>query len=157
MTQILNQSKNIIIRSFFKQQQCFSWLKIEAGQKGIFCNLEQFAVEASSSDPGRGETEGSYLEGKANWQAKMLDDSGSHFQVWQEAQLLAEVKWPLMGRFNVENGLAAISASHHAGVPVKVAAKALESFKPVKRRLEVKLDNYGIKIYLRIIFKLEGL
>ena len=119
----------------------------EVLQKGIFCNLEQFAVEASSSDPGRGETEGSYLEGKANWQAKMLDDSGSHFQVWHEAQLLAEVKWPLMGRFNVENGLAAISASHHAGVPVKVAAKALESFKPVKRRLEVKLDNYGITVY----------
>ena len=29
--------QNIIIWSFYKQQQCFSWLKIEAGQNGIFC------------------------------------------------------------------------------------------------------------------------
>ncbi|OGV39500.1 MAG: UDP-N-acetylmuramate:L-alanyl-gamma-D-glutamyl-meso-diaminopimelate ligase [Legionellales bacterium RIFCSPHIGHO2_12_FULL_42_9] len=102
----------------------------EVIQKGVFCNLEEFA-----------------LDGEATWRAEIVDECGSHFYVWQQNKRVAEVKWPLIGRFNVENGLAAISACHHAGVSVEVAASALGSFKPVKRRLEVKLDNHGIVVY----------
>lgn len=102
----------------------------EVVQRGIFCPLEELA-----------------LNGEAGWRAELMNESGSYFRVWQHGQPMGEVQWSLLGRFNVENGLAAIAASTHAGVPVEEAAKALASFKPVKRRLEVKLKAHGITVY----------
>lgn len=87
------------------------------------------------------------LDGQASWRAEILDPSGQRFRIWQGKDLLGEIDWPLIGRFNVENGLAAFAASMHAGVKPPVAARALMSFSPVKRRLEVKSSLFGITIY----------
>ncbi|KGP63876.1 UDP-N-acetylmuramate:L-alanyl-gamma-D-glutamyl-meso-diaminopimelate ligase [Legionella norrlandica] len=87
------------------------------------------------------------LSGDAQWVAELLDDSGSAFKVLQNGETVAQVSWPLIGRFNVENGLAAIAASFNAGVDPKVAAEALQRFTPVKRRLEVRSNRHGITIY----------
>ncbi len=87
------------------------------------------------------------LESDAAWRAELLDDSGSSFNVFYSGELVAQVNWPLIGRFNIENGLAAIAAAVSAGVIPEVAAKALQGFKPVKRRLEVKSDAHGITVY----------
>jgi UDP-N-acetylmuramate: L-alanyl-gamma-D-glutamyl-meso-diaminopimelate ligase len=45
------------------------------------------------------------------------------------------------------NALAAIAAAHHVGIPVQDAAKALGTFKNVKRRMEVIGRVNGITIY----------
>jgi UDP-N-acetylmuramate: L-alanyl-gamma-D-glutamyl-meso-diaminopimelate ligase len=87
------------------------------------------------------------LEGDATWRAELLDNQGQAFRVWHHGKVVAEVNWQLIGRFNIENGLAAIAASSHAGVSPAVAAKALETFAPVKRRLEVKSNTQGVTIY----------
>jgi len=87
------------------------------------------------------------LQGDATWCAKLQDDVGSSFQVYHHGQPVAEVNWSLIGRFNVENGLAAMAASAYAGVKPTVAAAALGQFTPVKRRLEVKSDRHGITVY----------
>lgn len=87
------------------------------------------------------------LEGDANWSARLLDAKGQHFEVLLNQMPVAEVKWSLMGHFNIENGLAAIAASYHAGVSPENAAEALGAFVPAKRRLEVKSDAHGITIY----------
>jgi UDP-N-acetylmuramate: L-alanyl-gamma-D-glutamyl-meso-diaminopimelate ligase len=87
------------------------------------------------------------LTGNASWSAKLLDENGASFKVIRGGEEVAEVNWSLIGRFNVENGLAAIAASVNAGVNPQVAASALERFTPVKRRLEVKSDKYGITVY----------
>jgi UDP-N-acetylmuramate: L-alanyl-gamma-D-glutamyl-meso-diaminopimelate ligase len=87
------------------------------------------------------------LSGQATWRAKLLDESGSSFQIIHLDQEVAQVNWSLIGRFNVENALAAIAASFNAGVPPHTAASALEQFTPVKRRLEVKLSTNGITVY----------
>jgi UDP-N-acetylmuramate: L-alanyl-gamma-D-glutamyl-meso-diaminopimelate ligase len=87
------------------------------------------------------------LDGDAQWSAKLIEDNGSVFKVLHRGEEVAEVKWALMGRFNVENGLAALVASMHAGVSPKIAAGALEEFTPVKRRLEVKSNKHGITVY----------
>lgn len=87
------------------------------------------------------------LEGDAQWSAQLMDESGSVFKVLHHGEEVACVDWTLIGRFNVENALAAIAASAQAGVDPQVAAKALECFTPVKRRLEVKSDRHGITIY----------
>ena len=102
----------------------------EVVSRGVFSNMEEIT-----------------LEGDADWRAEVLDDSGSSFRVWHKGVVLAELTWSLIGRFNVENGLAAIAASTHAGVNAQLAANILEQFKPVKRRLEVKSDKHGVTIY----------
>jgi len=87
------------------------------------------------------------LSGDAVWRAQLLDDSGQSFNVYQHQRLVATVEWSLMGAFNVENGLAAIAASVRAGVQPLEAAAALEKFTPVKRRLEVRSNRYGVTVY----------
>ncbi|AWN74115.1 UDP-N-acetylmuramate:L-alanyl-gamma-D-glutamyl-meso-diaminopimelate ligase [Legionella anisa] len=87
------------------------------------------------------------LDGDAQWTAQLLEENGSAFKVLHHGKEVAEVRWPLIGRFNVENGLAALVASVNAGVNPKVAAEALERFTPVKRRLEVRSNKYGITLY----------
>ncbi|ARG97928.1 UDP-N-acetylmuramate:L-alanyl-gamma-D-glutamyl-meso-diaminopimelate ligase [Legionella micdadei] len=99
-------------------------------QRGVFSTVEDLA-----------------FTGEAVWRAELLHENGQAFRVWHKGQAVAEVNWPLIGRFNVENGLAAIAASSHAGVDIEVAAGALAEFKPVKRRLEVKSNRHGITIY----------
>jgi UDP-N-acetylmuramate: L-alanyl-gamma-D-glutamyl-meso-diaminopimelate ligase len=102
----------------------------EVVKQGVYSQMEEMA-----------------LSGKAEWLAKLLDGSGSSFKVFHLGTEVAQVEWSLIGRFNVENALAAIAASAHAHVNPQVAAKALERFTPVKRRLEVKSKRYGITVY----------
>lgn len=87
------------------------------------------------------------LSGDAAWRAELLDEAGQSFRVWHRGEVVCCVNWQLIGRFNVENALAALAASSHAGVSPVVAAAALEKFTPVKRRLEVKSDMHGVTIY----------
>lgn len=87
------------------------------------------------------------LNEDADWRAELLEKSGQAFRVWYQGQAVAEVNWKLIGRFNVENALAAMAAARHAGVAPQTAAKALEKFQAVKRRLEIKSDAHGITVY----------
>ncbi|TAL62364.1 MAG: UDP-N-acetylmuramate:L-alanyl-gamma-D-glutamyl-meso-diaminopimelate ligase, partial [Legionella sp.] len=87
------------------------------------------------------------VQDTAEWAAELLAETGSAFKVLHLGEVVAEVHWPLIGQFNVENGLAAIAACANAGVNPAVAAKALEKFTPVKRRLEVKSNEFGITVY----------
>lgn len=98
--------------------------------RGQYSRLEQFSLTDS-----------------ADWSAKLLDESGKAFNVMHLGEEVAKVEWSLIGLFNVENAIAAIAACANAGVDPKVAANALQSFIPVKRRLEVKSDRHGITVY----------
>lgn len=85
--------------------------------------------------------------GDATWRAEVLDETGQSFKIFHHGLPVAEVNWPLIGRFNIENGMAAIAAAARAGVSPSVAAAALEQFTPVKRRLEVKSNRHGVTVY----------
>lgn len=98
--------------------------------KGIYSNLQEMAIG-----------------GQADWRAELLQESGSDFEVYYQNKKIAEIHWGLIGRFNVENGLAAMAVSVRAGVEPEIAARALEKFTPVKRRLEVRGNAHGITIY----------
>jgi UDP-N-acetylmuramate: L-alanyl-gamma-D-glutamyl-meso-diaminopimelate ligase len=52
----------------------------------------------------------------------------------------------LTGEFNVRNSAMAISAAHFYGVKLEVIANAIESFKGVKRRQEVRGTVRGITV-----------
>lgn len=83
----------------------------------------------------------------SDWQAIPVAEDGSEFEVFYKSLSQGVVKWNLMGLHNVNNGLAAIAAAHHAGVMVKDAIAALAEFKNVKRRMEEKGCVNGITVY----------
>ena len=57
------------------------------------------------------------------------------------------MRWPLLGRHNVMNALAALAAAHAVGVAPAQVTGALAAFSSVKRRLEVLGTQGGITVY----------
>jgi UDP-N-acetylmuramate: L-alanyl-gamma-D-glutamyl-meso-diaminopimelate ligase len=84
---------------------------------------------------------------EAGWRAALLSADGSAFTIQSPGAEPVAVNWPLCGRHNVENALAACAAAQHAGVPPSVAAEALGAFKGVKRRLELLGEVAGVAVY----------
>lgn len=83
---------------------------------------------------------------QADWQLIEIADDGHCFTV-QHRQQTATVNWSLLGRHNVNNALAAIAAAHHVGVTIEHACEALNQFAGVKRRLELRGECRGVKVY----------
>ena len=71
----------------------------------------------------------------------------SRFVIFQGNVEVGEVQWPMVGRHNAENALAAILAARHAGVEVHGAIAALKEFAGVRRRMEVRGIVRGITVY----------
>jgi UDP-N-acetylmuramate: L-alanyl-gamma-D-glutamyl-meso-diaminopimelate ligase len=69
------------------------------------------------------------------------------FDVLRGSMKIARVDWPLLGEHNQLNALAAIGAAEHAGVSPEAAGIALASFQNVRRRLELRGESRGIKVY----------
>ena len=82
-----------------------------------------------------------------DWRAELISNDGSHFALYYQDKLLGELSWQLSGQHNVDNAVMAIAAARHAGVPVDVALEALTRFIAPKRRMELKADVAGIKVY----------
>lgn len=72
---------------------------------------------------------------------------GANFEVLLAGAPLGLVRWGLIGLHNVDNALAAIAAARHVGVPVEVACSALCTFEGIRRRLELRGEVAGIKVY----------
>ncbi|PSJ42397.1 UDP-N-acetylmuramate:L-alanyl-gamma-D-glutamyl-meso-diaminopimelate ligase [Zobellella endophytica] len=88
-----------------------------------------------------------YLGEGGLWQAEPLAADGSRFTVLLEGRPVGEVSWPCIGLHNVHNGLMALAAARHAGVPVAQAIDALCRFVPPKRRMEQKGEVAGIRVW----------
>ena len=84
---------------------------------------------------------------EATWHALNATPDGSAFDVVCERELVGRLVWSLSGRHNVANALAALAAARHAGVPPKVGVEALSGFENVRRRMELRGEVDGIRIY----------
>jgi UDP-N-acetylmuramate: L-alanyl-gamma-D-glutamyl-meso-diaminopimelate ligase len=84
----------------------------------------------------------------AGWRAELgASGDGGGFDVYLGEQLQGRVAhFDLAGEHNRANALAALAAARHAGVPVAVGLRALESFRGVKRRLEVRGEVRGVTV-----------
>jgi len=71
----------------------------------------------------------------------------NEFNVLLEGQDVGRTSLSLPGGHNRMNALAAISAARHAGVPVNIALDALKRFKGINRRMELRGEVRGIRIY----------
>lgn len=85
------------------------------------------------------------LHPQANWRAQVL--GASRFKVYHEGQALGEVQWALTGQHNIDNALAVMAAAHAVGVSAQQACEALSEFPGVKRRMELKGQAGGVKVF----------
>ncbi len=69
------------------------------------------------------------------------------FDVLRGSLKIAHVDWQQLGEHNQLNALAAIGAAEHVGVAPEQAAAALASFTNVRRRLELRGEAGGVKVY----------
>ncbi|MDU4251068.1 UDP-N-acetylmuramate:L-alanyl-gamma-D-glutamyl-meso-diaminopimelate ligase [Pseudomonas sp.] len=81
------------------------------------------------------------------WQARLLSEDGSHFEVMFDGRAQGTVDWELTGQHNVANALACLAAARHVGVVPELGCAALSAFKSVKRRMEKVAEVKGITIY----------
>ena len=117
---------------------------------GCWTPVETFGLDASlvqsvatSSGTGQSAAAGATF----NWTARMLAEDGSAFVVVHDGVDVGEVRWPLLGRHNVMNALAALAAANAVGVVAAAVLPALSNFRSVKRRMEVIGQAQGVTVY----------
>jgi len=82
----------------------------------------------------------------AAWQA----DFGAHtreFTITHRGKIFCDVRWNHMGKHNISNALAVAAALHHVGLSSEQICQGLESFRGVKRRMELVGCAGDITIY----------
>jgi UDP-N-acetylmuramate: L-alanyl-gamma-D-glutamyl-meso-diaminopimelate ligase len=84
---------------------------------------------------------------QALWQAVQLDADAAGFELVLDGKTQGRLRLPFAGLHNIHNTLAAIAAARHAGVPVGVAVDALLTFKGVRRRMQLRGEVDGIRVY----------
>ncbi|HVR81297.1 MAG TPA: UDP-N-acetylmuramate:L-alanyl-gamma-D-glutamyl-meso-diaminopimelate ligase [Luteimonas sp.] len=102
---------------------------------GCWTPVERFGLDGSTDN------------GRFDWSARLLNDDGSAFVVVHDGVDVGEVRWPLLGRHNVMNALAALAAANAVGVDIVAVLPALADFRSVKRRMEVIGTCDGITVY----------
>jgi len=84
----------------------------------------------------------------SQWSARAVTGSDySNFEVLHAGVACGKVRWSLIGAHNVDNALAAIAAARHAGVPVQRSIAALNRFRGVRRRMELRGEIAGVHVY----------
>ncbi|KLV02457.1 UDP-N-acetylmuramate:L-alanyl-gamma-D-glutamyl-meso-diaminopimelate ligase [Photobacterium aquae] len=88
-----------------------------------------------------------YIGDDGHWRAEKLDEAGSRFTVFLDGKAVGTVDWALIGDHNVNNALMAIAAARHVGVTPDLACEALAGFINTKRRLELKGEQHGVRVF----------
>lgn len=81
------------------------------------------------------------------WRTVPLTRDYSEFQVMDEGREAGRVGWPLFGKHNADNALAALLAARRAGVGIQQACASLSGFSSVKRRLQLLATVNGVSVY----------
>ncbi|MEJ2592869.1 MAG: UDP-N-acetylmuramate:L-alanyl-gamma-D-glutamyl-meso-diaminopimelate ligase [Candidatus Thiodiazotropha sp.] len=84
---------------------------------------------------------------EAGWHAENTAADGHAFDVVCHGERQGRVEWDLIGRHNMANALAALAAARHAGVPVDTAIRSLAGYRNVKRRMELRGEVSGVRVY----------
>jgi UDP-N-acetylmuramate: L-alanyl-gamma-D-glutamyl-meso-diaminopimelate ligase len=87
--------------------------------------------------------------GIGEWQATNIqaNDTGMAFDVMRSEALVGHFTIPLPGTFNVQNALGVIIVAKELGISDDVIQRGLSSFKSVKRRLELRGEVNGVRVY----------
>ena len=103
----------------------------EVLRMGCWTPVERFGLEAPDLD----------------WRGELTAEDGSRFRLWHRGTLVGEAHWPLAGRHNVANAVAAIAAAAAVGLDPARSLALLAGFGSVRRRLELVGSAAGVSIY----------
>ncbi len=129
------------------QRQFHHLVRIVPGRGRLIVNGEDAALAEVLAMGAWTPVETFGLDGTHDWSARLRRDDGSEFDVIHRGAVVGTVRWDMLGRHNVMNGLAAIAAAHAVGADLGVAIPALQGFVSVKRRLERLGEARGITVY----------
>ena len=106
----------------------------ETLKMGCWTPLEGFALGSAS---------------EASWNAQVRGprQDYSAFEVLENGVSRGLVEWSLIGAHNAQNALAALAAARHAGVPLDTGIAALGAFRGIARRMQLRADVHGIRVY----------
>lgn len=83
----------------------------------------------------------------ANWQYRNSNASLQSFDVFHKNHCVGRVNWRHTGTHNINNALAAIAAAYAIGIEPNTAIAALNGFKGVRRRMELRGIINNICVY----------
>ncbi len=134
------------------QRQFHHFVRIVPGQGRIVWNAADPRLAATLKMGAWTPLEGFARDGAdpvqpPHWIARAVAGDFSRFEVLEGGRSHGTVEWSMIGAHNVENALAAIAAARHAGVPVPQAIEALGAFKGIARRMELRGEAGGVRVY----------
>ncbi len=98
--------------------------------KNAICTVETYGVSKSNS-----------------WRAENVNDASfTQFEAAAPNGRVSRFETPLFGRHNISNALSAVVLAHGLGISMDDVAKALTTFKGVKRRQEILGEKKGIMV-----------
>jgi UDP-N-acetylmuramate: L-alanyl-gamma-D-glutamyl-meso-diaminopimelate ligase len=135
------------------QRQFHHLVRIVPGSGRIVWNAADERLKTTLAmgcwTPAEGFTASARPGAEALWSARPVGatDDFSRFEVLQGGKPRGTVSWSLIGAHNMENALAAVAAARHAGVPVERAIDALQSFAGIARRMQLRGEVNGVRVY----------
>ncbi len=131
------------------EQQFKYFLRILPSSGYLIANWDDpRIVEVSNSSPWANIVSFSVVGNRyADWYIDSQTDDYLEFRIHSSVHGNGSLKWKVPGRHNAANALAALATTTSAGVELKIALEALQSFKPVKRRLEFLGEFASIRVY----------
>jgi len=81
------------------------------------------------------------------WCARPQAGGEDRCEILRDGRPQGWLDWSMAGLHNRANALAALAAASHAGIPVDAALAALNAFRGVRRRLELRGTVGGVAVY----------
>jgi UDP-N-acetylmuramate: L-alanyl-gamma-D-glutamyl-meso-diaminopimelate ligase len=82
-----------------------------------------------------------------DWSAQPDRPDWSRFRVLVQGEPVGILDWDQTGCHNMLNALTALAAARHAGVPPQQGVASLGRFQGVKRRMELRGEIAGVRVY----------
>ena len=99
--------------------------------KGMQCNVERYGME---------------MDSKWRIQNISIDPPWTIFEVLKQGRAFGTFKTNLIGMHNLLNILSTIAVTDRLNIPCEIIAEALETFKGIKRRQEIRGNKRGITV-----------
>ncbi len=87
------------------------------------------------------------LHGEHDFTARPESADGSDWTLLRRGEPLCRVQWAMLGEHNLYNGLATAAAALTHGMPVAALKAGLEGFQGVARRMQLRFEVGGVKVY----------
>lgn len=129
------------------QRQFHHLVRTVPGEGLIVVNAMEESLDEVLDQGCWSQTEHFADKGDAQWLIDKVSDNALDFDVQFNGELQGRVEGQMLGRHNRLNMLAAIAAARHVGVPVAQSIEALKQFKGIKRRMELRGEKAGIRVY----------